>query len=77
MPSWLPLLVALACPLMMIFMMRGMKHGDHDQHVGHGGEQRTGAGVGQADARDERLAALEHEVAELRAARDQTKGNRR
>ena len=25
MPSWLPLLVVLACPLMMIFMMRGMR----------------------------------------------------
>ena len=41
----LPLLIILACPLMMIFMMRGMDHGGghgddhehaHDEHVHHG-----------------------------------------
>ena len=26
------ILLFLACPLMMIFMMRGMDHGKHDQH---------------------------------------------
>ena len=36
----LPLLVILACPLMMIFMMRGMDHGgghgDDHEHAHHG-----------------------------------------
>ena len=34
----LPYLLLLACPLMMVFMMRGMgSHGGHGDHSGHGG----------------------------------------
>jgi hypothetical protein len=39
--TYVPLLIILACPLMMIFMMGGMNHGSdhgeqHDQsHAGH------------------------------------------
>ncbi len=33
MSSLLPLLFILACPLMMIFMMRGMGHGSHAGHT--------------------------------------------
>lgn len=32
MRQFLPLLFLLACPLMMIFMMRGMGHGGHGAH---------------------------------------------
>ena len=53
----LPFLFLLACPLMMIFMMRGM-HGGHDG--GHGNQNGTGN-----DAQT-RIAELEREVADLR-----------
>ena len=40
--AYAPLLIILACPLMMIFMMRGMDHGggndqaaQRDPHAGH------------------------------------------
>lgn len=44
MSSLLPLLLllALACPLMMLFMMRG-KHGGHDGTAGRGHAQDEGA----------------------------------
>lgn len=77
MPSWFPLLFLLACPLMMIFMMRGMggMHGGNDEPHSHTGDHMHDAGSPQSetnDARDERLAELEREVAELRAARNRT-----
>jgi hypothetical protein len=51
------LVFVLACPLMMIFMMKGMHGGGH----GHdpSGHQREAE-------RDRRIAALEGEIAELR-----------
>lgn len=51
MRSLLPLLIVLACPLMMIVMMRG--------HGGHGGH-------GDHSPDDDRVAELEREVARLR-----------
>lgn len=34
--TYLPFLVVLACPLMMVLMMRGMSHGSDEQdHHGH------------------------------------------
>ena len=48
----------LLCPLMMIFMMRGM-------HVGHG--QSAGR---HDDAAEDRIAELEQQVRELRDERD-------
>ena len=38
--SLLPLAIVLACPLMMVFMMKGMAgmHGDGEDHTGHGCE---------------------------------------
>jgi hypothetical protein len=46
------------CPLMMIFMMRGM-HGGHGQ-----------PSVRHDDSADERMAELEQQVRELREERD-------
>jgi hypothetical protein len=43
--SFLPTLLLLACPIMMMFMMRGM-HGGHGGGNGHGGHGGT-AGHGE------------------------------
>jgi hypothetical protein len=71
MGNYLPLLFILACPLMMVFMMRGM-HGGHDM----GAEFKDPRSDGQApvvDPRaDQRILDLERQVAELRAERDRT-----
>ena len=59
----LPLVLLLACPLMMVFMMRG-GHGHGASHEGHHtrpGSRRT---------RAERIDDLEHEIAALRAEPD-------
>ena len=57
----LPFAVFLVCPLMMVFMMRGMMHG------GHGGHERGDASEPGPDAATERkLAAMELEIARLR-----------
>ena len=63
--SALPILIILACPLMMIFMMRGMHggHGDGDQQ-GHTHDQHER--IRPDVAREERIAELEREVAALR-----------
>ena len=58
------LLIVLACPLMMIFMMRGMHGGGH--HTMHGGAQERPTIV-DTDAQDARIAELEREIARLRA----------
>jgi hypothetical protein len=65
---WLMLLIVLACPLMMIFMMRGMMHGMHGGNDKATPEQTTPASV-DTTAQDARIAALEREVARLRAER--------
>ena len=60
-PGLLPIaLIALVCPLMMWFMMRGM-HGGHGS-AGHGAHSPTEDDV----ASRQKLAALQREVAELR-----------
>jgi hypothetical protein len=51
-------LLVLMCPLMMIFMMRGM-HGGHGRPTGH-----------QDASSDDRIAELEQQVRELREERD-------
>ncbi len=55
--------VLLICPLSMIFMMRGMGGGgmSHNMPGMHGGDE----------VKDQRLADLEREVAELRAAQNE------
>jgi len=56
------LLFVLVCPLMMIFMMRGM-HGGHGQPSGRE-DPRENPSAG------ERIAELEQQVRELRDERD-------
>ncbi len=49
MGNYLFLLLILACPLMMIFMMRGM-HGRHGGDSSHGLAQRHTGGHGPSDS---------------------------
>lgn len=67
----MPLLLLLACPLLMMFMMRGMHrggHGSRDQHRHHAGacEPERGQGRMAEDGMIARLRAMEHEIAALR-----------
>ena len=67
MSQYLFLLLVLACPLMMIFMMRGHGHGGHGQsegRTGHGGCH--GAHGGHNGHADQRAS-----IDELRRQRDQ------
>ena len=73
MGTWLLPLILLACPLMMLFMMKGM-NGGHDN--GPGATRDLSATATELDPRDKRLAELEREVAGLRAGRDHTDGSR-
>ncbi len=59
--SFLPILFLLACPLMMIFMMRGMGHGGHAHGAGSSGE------TGQGQLHD----ASHDVVGEIRALREE------
>lgn len=62
MEPFLLLLVVLACPLMMVLMMRG-SHGGHGDHMS--GDNANHAQT-MADS-DARVAELEHQVADLQA----------
>lgn len=66
MSNVLPYLFLLICPLMMVFMMRGMNRGAGG-HRGMGSAADTMNPAHRWDARDERLAELEREVSDLRA----------
>lgn len=77
MGAWVFLLILLACPLMMMFMMRGMG-GGHKGHQ-HGAatpaetvRPTSGEPVGGDQAR---IAQLEHEVAQLRELRGAETGD--
>ncbi len=74
-------LIALACPLMMIFMMKGMMGGMHGGGHGIGGhdvrQPERLTVPGGRDPRDERLDELEREVAQLRASRQDADPSRR
>jgi Protein of unknown function (DUF2933) len=73
------LLLILVCPLMMFFMMRGMggMHGGHDDDARQHGPNYPEGIDAPADPRDQRLADLEREVADLRAAGDHADASRR
>lgn len=61
---WPWLLIVLACPLMMMFMMRGMGRTDR------GGVPPDSGSMPTVNAEQARITQLEHEVAELREQRD-------
>ena len=67
--NYLPLLIILACPLMMIFMMRGM-HGGHDMGALDKDPRHDGQAPRVALHGDQHIIDLERQVAELRAERD-------
>ena len=71
MGNYLPLLLILACPLMMIFMMRGM-HGGHDMSAQDKDPRHDGQAPGVDLPADQRIIDLESQVDELRAERDRT-----
>jgi hypothetical protein len=77
MRNLLPFIVILACPVMMIFMMRGMHGGGHGSANARTDTQMDRAGdylhSGQANAAattlqapEDRITQLEHELAQLR-----------
>jgi len=67
MRNLLPLILLLACPLMMIFMMRGMHGGGQETKAGQDSPvDHTPAGPPALQAVDQRITQLEHELAQLR-----------
>lgn len=69
MATWLLLVLLLACPLMMVFMMRGV-HSGHGSTVAGGDRPAGGNESDSPDAQvsDVRIARLEGEIASLRSA---------
>ena len=72
-------LILLACPLMMILMMRGMSgmHGGHGRTEAEDQQPERTTAPGERDPRDARLDELEREVAQLRASRQDADPSRR
>ncbi len=67
-------LLILACPLMMIFMMRGHGHG-HGGHGGHGGHDQTDGANSQGDGKpghvhDEHCRHDDESLDDLKRSRD-------
>lgn len=64
--EWLTLLVLLACPLMMLFCMRGMHGGKkgHAHHHGKGGENLSA--TAEAEVSPQQWQTLQAQMAELR-----------
>jgi len=76
--SLLILLLLLACPLAMVWMMRG--HGGHGGHASHGaghghvhGDADEMSGTGSLDELRRRRAELDAEIAQLEQAETETK----
>ena len=76
--SLLILLLLLACPLMMVWMMRG--HGGHGGHASHGaghghvhGDADEMSGTGSLDELCRRRAELDAEITQLEQAETETK----
>ena len=71
MRNLLPFILLLACPVMMMFMMRGMHGSGHEssnaRHDTHPSQDEAGTADGQEY--EARIAQLEREVAQLRAVR--------
>ncbi len=65
----LPFLLILACPLMMIFMMRGMHKGGHDHASSERSDEMSAAELRQLrDEIDQRLQALDERVRDVEAS---------
>jgi hypothetical protein len=65
----LPFLLILACPLMMIFMMRGMHRGGHDHAASEHSDEMSAAELRQLrDEIDQRLQALDERVRDVEAS---------
>jgi hypothetical protein len=65
----LPFLLILACPLMMIFMMRGMHRGGHDRAASERSDEMSAAELRQLrDEIDQRLQALDERVRDVEAS---------
>jgi hypothetical protein len=62
----LPVLAGLACPVSMLFMMRGMRQGAGSAMAAPGGEQAAGAGRAEGDRAAE-IARLRREIRQLNA----------
>ncbi len=72
------LLLLLACPLLMVWMMRG--HGGHGGHASHGaghghvhGDADEMSGTGALDELRRRRAELDAEIAQLEHSETETK----
>jgi hypothetical protein len=61
----LPVLAGLACPVSMLFMMRGMRHPAGSVTAAPGGEPGAGAGTAEADRAAE-IARLRDEIRQLK-----------
>jgi hypothetical protein len=70
--SILPLLAVLACPVMMLLCLRGMR--GHTSHQQAPTSSARGLPDSSPDGIAERLATLERELAELRADPDRAAG---
>ncbi len=88
MTAYLPwLLLLLACPLMMFFMMRGMgggknmdrdmRHQNTDDRVQRPDHNQSASAQSETEPAEDRdrIAQLEREVADLRAAREHLPGS--
>jgi hypothetical protein len=82
MTAYWPWLLFLACPLMMMFMMRGMGRGDGaTRRTGRGaplpgGELARPAATRPLTAEEQtRIAQLERDLAQLRAGGNPTRGD--
>ncbi len=73
MSNYLFLLFLLACPLMMVFMMRGMRSGD-DKGAENKGTGRESAAIPANPDANQRIIDLERQVADLRSERDHSGG---
>lgn len=69
MSKYLPLLILVACPLMMVFMMRGM-HGGHDKAAEDQDARPDAQAPGAELPADQRILVLERQIAESRTERD-------